>query len=967
VHAERTATEGQPPARERMGKDQYIRYRLDQEADAHAMEFAALDQLREILPDGDRIPVGKLERAYREAVEGALPEAADFYGRDVSGGAPDEAGRAEFLEAFAHDRGRDAIRPLMDGYRPDAAETLARKYAADWEAAHPNSKADRPDPFWGRYGVPGAVTIHSSTPLEHEYLRQTLHEEAVSAVATGDPRPQYPDVHDVSFTQGSGEYLSHQREEYIRQLDRQIEGLNRMTAAELIHNMDHVTRQGKAQEAARRIFRQEALGIELARARALARRDPGALGGLSPREYASRIVDERMRGLNALHEPDIHAGGQDVIGRTDDGLPSMGDDHVNSSIGTQWKERRAALRAYAEQMIADGAGDHRLNIRWHFDDEDPHPDSGGVPAWGEEPDAAEPALGAELPRRDVVAHLDGERVRLRLVDDGGGRWRVDSMEPVSGEYGRPTLESVRRPGPVRALWERLTGGYEGPNPKYPSGSGMDSDYQTDLTEDIGHLVGNHELEELGDHHLKTNYVRIAKESITLWRNRQRLPGIQHLSGRIDPLPAEHLPAWSEDGREYTPWLDEADPKAVEEVHEELHKAGLDHLVAESAPQDRPDTMVPDHSSAAPGHGPDDPVAGLRAEAARLGVPMTEISPRELRRVQDIVRYHNLRRIAVIEALRDAAHRFDAEQAKVPYRPVSVTDRNPMARYLKEVMLAHGDDPGLLDWNGANNGGESGRDFGPLTLDRSSERPWDDATDDGRDQGVRIFFENSLRRDQIRDERSTWAELAAVELSRLEPGELDRTLAELSEGVRERLADLADFTARADEFLDALPSEEIVRVPGDPERLLLLDVRADHDQVLAGAMDADPELAARLNDGDVRIEKWTPVVDADDAVAVRHLGEMRVRTVSADVGGRHLDALLVRDGDGPWRPVQRPPSTEPVAPEARSLAEIGAARDDLARSLGMDPDRLSAEQIDREMRANDMRAIRIEALVDDIGS
>ncbi|MBO0855917.1 MAG: hypothetical protein J2P18_19375, partial [Nocardia sp.] len=40
---------------------------------------------------------------------------------------------------------------------------------------------------------------------------------------------------------------------------------------------------------------------------------------------------------------------------------------------------------------------------------------------------------------------------------------------------------------------------------------------------------------------------------------------------------------------------------------------------------------------------------------------------------------------------------------------------------------------------------------------------------------------------------------------------------------------------------------------------------------------------------------------------------------------------------------------------------------LARSLGMDPDRLSAEQIDREMRANDMRAIRIEALVDDIGS
>jgi hypothetical protein len=176
--------------------------------------------------------------------------------------------------------------------------------------------------------------------------------------------PQHSEEHLVDFKEGATPTTQNKRAEYERQIARQIDGLNDMTANELIHNMDNVTREGTAQSEAREAFRTVLMEEELADARRLRRTDPDALGGLTPKEFASRRVDQAMALLAALHEPDLVAGGQDVIPKGPDGRPSMGDRYVNSSIGSQWRHRVSALRAYADHMVATGHGDERLNVRW---------------------------------------------------------------------------------------------------------------------------------------------------------------------------------------------------------------------------------------------------------------------------------------------------------------------------------------------------------------------------------------------------------------------------------------------------------------------------------------------------------------------------------------------------------------------------------------------------------------------------
>lgn len=168
----------------------------------------------------------------------------------------------------------------------------------------------------------------------------------------------------VRFKVGAGKNLAGKSDEYVRQLGRQVDGLNKMTADELLDNLDNVVREGSAQRQARKIFAEAKYADNLEDARILARENPSALRGLTPEQYAKQQTDDLMDGLSALHEPDIVAGGKDVIGVGDDGLPSMGDKYVNSSIGSQWRTRADAIRAYAEQMKAAGRGGEPLNIGW---------------------------------------------------------------------------------------------------------------------------------------------------------------------------------------------------------------------------------------------------------------------------------------------------------------------------------------------------------------------------------------------------------------------------------------------------------------------------------------------------------------------------------------------------------------------------------------------------------------------------
>ncbi len=160
------------------------------------------------------------------------------------------------------------------------------------------------------------------------------------------------------FKAGKTKNLTGKTDEYVRQLQRQINGINNMTADELLHNLNTVKRKGLAQKEAREQYKDHLLDKYTNEYR---------LQGKTGRE-AKKLAEERaskeMSTLAALHEPDIVAGGKDVIGVNPDGLPSMGDKWVNSSIGSQWKQKGLAdnLKRYAEQLRAAGKGDQLLNV-----------------------------------------------------------------------------------------------------------------------------------------------------------------------------------------------------------------------------------------------------------------------------------------------------------------------------------------------------------------------------------------------------------------------------------------------------------------------------------------------------------------------------------------------------------------------------------------------------------------------------
>ena len=161
--------------------------------------------------------------------------------------------------------------------------------------------------------------------------------------------------HIMVFKVGDRVNLRNKTNEYVRQLRLQMDGINGMTANEFL---EKVSRTGTAQKDARERYRQNL--------REKIREEYGRKG-LSDKELEDKVerkVRKEMSGLVALHNPDIVAGGKDIIKDGPDGLPLMGDKWVNSSIGSQWKHKGLAdaLKDYARQLQAAGKGDQLLNV-----------------------------------------------------------------------------------------------------------------------------------------------------------------------------------------------------------------------------------------------------------------------------------------------------------------------------------------------------------------------------------------------------------------------------------------------------------------------------------------------------------------------------------------------------------------------------------------------------------------------------
>jgi hypothetical protein len=63
-----------------------------------------------------------------------------------------------------------------------------------------------------------------------------------------------------------------------------------------------------------------------------------------------------MKTLAALHNPDMIAGGKDVV-------TSMGDRGVNSSIGSQWQHRVGELDKAALDIPESERGNTKMNAK----------------------------------------------------------------------------------------------------------------------------------------------------------------------------------------------------------------------------------------------------------------------------------------------------------------------------------------------------------------------------------------------------------------------------------------------------------------------------------------------------------------------------------------------------------------------------------------------------------------------------
>ena len=146
--------------------------------------------------------------------------------------------------------------------------------------------------------------------------------------------------------------------EYNRQLSRQQQALNNMSAAQYKAARDAYKKNGrhpdseKAQADYRKQYQSDmeeelfnqnrANGIDRDIARAMAKSD----------------ASDAMKNMAALHEPDMFAGGYFDCKPT-----CMGDASVNSSIGAQWKKIIADMDKYADDAIKAGTGNSKLNLK----------------------------------------------------------------------------------------------------------------------------------------------------------------------------------------------------------------------------------------------------------------------------------------------------------------------------------------------------------------------------------------------------------------------------------------------------------------------------------------------------------------------------------------------------------------------------------------------------------------------------
>ena len=138
--------------------------------------------------------------------------------------------------------------------------------------------------------------------------------------------------------------------EFERQLKGQEDGLNRLTVDEYLENIANPIKRSASKARQAREDLRVTLTDRYQREFKATLRPAEAV--IAARQAAKKTMDS----LAGLHNPDLRAGGRDVIA-------DFGDRQVNSSIGPQWKSKISALKTVAEQTPAALRGSTFLHVK----------------------------------------------------------------------------------------------------------------------------------------------------------------------------------------------------------------------------------------------------------------------------------------------------------------------------------------------------------------------------------------------------------------------------------------------------------------------------------------------------------------------------------------------------------------------------------------------------------------------------
>ncbi len=150
---------------------------------------------------------------------------------------------------------------------------------------------------------------------------------------------------------------NHSKDDFVKQIKAQEKGLNDLSLEEFINNRKDYKKRGRSKDAAKaqREFRELELKKKIKELRK---------NGF-PEENAKEKAKEWMKDMAALHDPDQIAGG---FGHK---VVELGNKRVNSSLGSQWKNRIGDLdnmvNEVAKKMSADDLKITKLNVELPFE------------------------------------------------------------------------------------------------------------------------------------------------------------------------------------------------------------------------------------------------------------------------------------------------------------------------------------------------------------------------------------------------------------------------------------------------------------------------------------------------------------------------------------------------------------------------------------------------------------------------